>query len=256
MIIASRAFVIAGLLAAIGATAPAHAQVYFMAAGPADDDDCFLHSSAAPVYGVPAYAPQQFVLTDLLGLLGGINIRLDGAGNGSSGGGSAVDSEALRRANDTLNSCDRKLDKISELLTNRLNKYDSEIAELIQKQEQTTQALDQRITETTELVKGNAEQIKAVTGLIGGNAQRIEDLQVEVKILQPFEATHSVTATDAAVPRFKKSDGSEQDGEFEAGSEVDAEFVKEVGDYRLIKYEEDDTIRATFVKKDSLKKKD
>jgi hypothetical protein len=225
----SRAFVIAGLLAAIGAAAPVHAQVFFVSAAPADDDHCFLSAPASPVL-----APQQFVWTDLLGLLGGINIRIDDSGRGAGG----VDNESLRRANSTLDSCDRKLDRITELLETKLNKHDAEIAELARKQEQTTQALDQRITETTTLVKQNAEQIKSVTALISGNTELIENLQYEIRILQPLKATHTVNASAAdVVKHFKKADGTGEAGEFTAA--VDVEVLTATGDFHLVKFKKD-----------------
>jgi hypothetical protein len=112
------------------------------------------------------------------------------------------DSDSMKRANDTLDRIDGKIDRLEELITNRLSKVESDIATVAKAQRESTAQLEKRLVETTNLVKENTKLIMTNAEAIRDNTLAIQQTQDDVKAL--YKKTKNelpeVTGSTSVVP--------------------------------------------------------
>ena len=94
------------------------------------------------------------------------------------------DSDSAKRANEILDRLDTKLDRLEQLIVNRLSKIESDVATVAKAQRDTAAQLDQRLVETTGMVHENAKNIGLIAGGIQESNKAILKTQQETADLQ------------------------------------------------------------------------
>lgn len=95
----------------------------------------------------------------------------------------ASDSDSMRRANDTLTKIESKLDRLESLINDRVSKLESDVATVAKAQRESTAQLEQRLVETTDLVKKSTDQIAINADNINLNTKAIFRTQQETAML-------------------------------------------------------------------------
>ena len=114
-------------------------------------------------------------------------------------------SDSMKRANDTLDRIDGKIDKLEQLIVVRLTKVESDVATVAKAQRDSFAQYDQRLVETMNAVNENTKLIKANADAIHINTKAILQTQKETASLSkqsgnPLPATTADPATDAVPP--------------------------------------------------------
>jgi hypothetical protein len=132
---------------------------------------------AAPVVVQSQAAPQQG-LTDVLTIIQTVGQIINAFG-GIPGvnpptNPPTTDSGTLTRVSDTLNRVDAKLDRLQNLIDNRLKQVEGDVATLQKAQKETSAQIDQRLTAAMQLNTANTAAIlrtQQETGFLLDNAK-------------------------------------------------------------------------------------
>jgi hypothetical protein len=161
----------------------------------------------APVQSAPMVVQQPTAQNGLVEILTAIQLINSIFGGANNGGGNTStadgNSGSMQRASDTLDRIDGKMDKLQALITDRLNKTDSDVATVAKAQRESAAQLEQRLIATTNLVNENTKLIKANADAINTATKAIQRTQQETTVLlgqKSLPATKTVDAVANAIP--------------------------------------------------------
>ncbi len=204
--------------------------------------------SYSPVSYSPAStvaAPQNLPIIGILELIDLVSRRVGSGGGGGSDCKDNVSTGDLGRANATLDRIESKVGKLEDLINDRMDRNEKEMARLVESQEEIANALNDRIDTLAELVKTNTDLIETTgnksMALIETNTkallyqqERIADQQERMKGLIALDGEFDMETTPLAAntPVY----GYESDDSFKEQLKTTGEVEYQIlGDFMINK---------------------
>lgn len=112
-----------------------------------------------------------------------------------------TDSDSMRRASDTLTKIESKMDRLESLINDRMSKLESDVTTVAKAQRESTAQLEQRLVETTSLLKDATDRIQVNADNINSNTKSIFRAQQETAMILGHRAIKKTS--DKKLPKGK-----------------------------------------------------